>query len=1053
MRTPRRLRRRLTPRAGLLLASAALTGALCGIATLRAQRTLATVPASPRPASPAPAARTSGPTTSAVTARLETRFDAVVAPFVKTYCVECHGGRKPEAELDLTGLTTMAAAASEPRWNLILEMVESGEMPADDAEHQPTPQARADAVAWFKEFRAHEVARNAGDPGVVLARRLNNAEYNYSIRDLTGVDLQPSREFPVDPSNPAGFDNSGESLTMSPSLLKKYLAAARDVANHAYLNAEGLQFAPHTMQADVDADKLFVHRIIDFYGRHNTDYAAYFAAAWRYKHRAALGRPRTTLAEVASRAGVSPKYLATLWGVFEGPRETIGPIARVQDRWRALPAPGPKGEDTAVGGRRALRDYIELLRAKIEPRFRNLVAPGVNAAQQPFMIWRNVQYATHRMTFDPAQLQVAGEPRPEPIDGPEPGNNQFGPGPTPPVVNAIGDPDLVVPAGQRARYEAQFARFSRVFPDMFYMQERGRHYFNRTADRGRYLDAGFHSLMGYFRDDQPLYELVLDGAQQRELDALWLDMDVVGNVTSRMYSQYIENQTSQGGGRGRVILPPNPGADLVTSEPRIKAIEAAFLAAAEGGEPRTFEAIRHYFGFVNDRLRLVERLRAAAEPKHLADLARFARRAYRRPLTQAERDEIGTSYTQARRDGLDHEAAVREGLVGILMSPDFLYRLDLLNTDREVAPLTDYQLASRLSYFLWSSIPDDRLLARAAAGELRRPGVIAAEARRMIADPRTRALAVEFGGNWLDVRRFEELATVDRERFPAFTGELRRAMFEEPVRLLLDVMQSNRPVLDLLYANDTFVNATLATHYGMPLPDQGVAAPAGTEDAWVRVANANAYGRGGLLPMAAFLTKNAPGLRTSPVKRGNWVVKNVLGEHISPPPATVPQLPQDEAKLDLPLRETMERHRQDPQCAGCHAKFDAMGLVFEGYGPVGERRATDLANRPVDTSAIFPGGSTGSGVDGLRSYIRRHRQREFVDNVSGKLLAYALGRSLLITDGPLVEELGRTLAGRGYRFDGLVEGIVTSRQFRNKRGSLTKGQDHEPASTVASSRP
>jgi hypothetical protein len=458
-----------------------------------------------------------------------------------------------------------------------------------------------------------------------------------------------------------------------------------------------------------------------------------------------------------------------------------------------------------------------------------------------------------------------------------------------------------------------------------------------------------------------------------------------------------------------------------------------------------------YFGFIDDRLRMVERVRREAEPKHLDALASFAQRAFRRPLTQAERDDLRSYYAQARKDGLEHDAAIRESLVTILMSPDFLYRLDLLNTDQDVAPLSDYALASRLSYFLWSSMPDDELLARAAAGELRKPGVMAAQARRMVKDPRARALAVEFGGNWLDFRRFEDIATVDRERFPAFTSELRSAMFEEPIRLLLDVMQTNRPVLDLLYGTDTFVNPVLAKHYGMP-------APAATDDGWSRVTNAQAYGRGGLLPMAAFLTKNAPGLRTSPVKRGNWVVKNVLGEHISPPPPTVPQLPQDEAKLDLPLRQMMERHRADPQCSACHAKFDAMGLVFEGYGPVGERRQTDLANRPVDVTATFPGGTQGAGVDGLRGYIRAHRQREFVDNVSGKLLAFALGRSLLLTDGPLVADMSRTLAARGYRFDSLLERIVTSRQFLNKRGSLVtthdpKRPDHASASTVASPQP
>ncbi len=277
-------------------------------------------------------------------------------------------------------------------------------------------------------------------------------------------------------------------------------------------------------------------------------------------------------------------------------------------------------------------------------------------------------------------------------------------------------------------------------------------------------------------------------------------------------------------------------------------------------------------------------------------------------------------------------------------------------------------------------------------------------------------------------------------------------MFEEPVRLLLDVMQNGRPILDLIYGTDTFVNPVLAQHYGMPVDALFTASTSRPGDAWVRVADADRYDRGGLLPMAAFLTKNAPGLRTSPVKRGNWVVKNVLGEHISPPPPTVPQLPQDEAKLDLPLRQTMERHRQDPQCAGCHAKFDSIGLVFEGYGPVGERRAADLAGRPVDTSAAFPGGAQGTGVAGLRAYIRAHRQQDFVDNVSGKLLAYALGRSLLMTDEPLVEEMGATLAARRYRFESLVERIVTSRQFLHKRGTLPGEQVHESAQNAASPR-
>jgi hypothetical protein len=241
------------------------------------------------------------------------------------------------------------------------------------------------------------------------------------------------------------------------------------------------------------------------------------------------------------------------------------------------------------------------------------------------------------------------------------------------------------------------------------------------------------------------------------------------------------------------------------------------------------------------------------------------------------------------------------------------------------------------------------------------------------------------------------------------------------------VFQANRSILDLLYAEDTFVNPVLARHYGIPVATSG-------EDQWVRVEHADRYDRGGLLPMAAFLTKNAPGLRTSPVKRGNWVVKNILGERIPPPPAVVPELPSDEAVSELPLREMLAQHRDNPNCAACHSRFDSLGLVFEKYGPVGQRRSNDLAGRPVDASATFPGGSKGEGLQGLRRYIRDHRESDFVENLCRKLLAYALGRSLILSDEALIQDMHSRLAAGGYHFETAIQIIVASRQFLNRRG-------------------
>ena len=333
-----------------------------------------------------------------------------------------------------------------------------------------------------------------------------------------------------------------------------------------------------------------------------------------------------------------------------------------------------------------------------------------------------------------------------------------------------------------------------------------------------------------------------------------------------------------------------------------------------------------------------------------------------------------------------------------------------------------------MSYFLWSSLPDEEVLSHAASGDLGQPAVLLAQTKRMLRDARIRRFATEFALNWLGIRRFEEHNAVDRERFPSFTSELRRAMYEEPIRLFESVVSGDRSVLDLLYGNVTFVNPVLAKHYGMPVP-------AGGNDDWVRVADAHRFGRGGLLSMSVFLTASSPGLRTSPVKRGYWVVRKLLGERIPPPPAVVPELPKDEANSgEHSLPQLLARHRADKNCASCHQRFDSIGLVFEGFGPIGERRDRDLGNRPVEAKARFPDGSDGEGVEALRRYIAERREDDFVENLCRELLVYALGRGLILSDEPTIKAMRDRLSAEGHRFDSMIETIVTSPQFQRKRG-------------------
>ncbi len=975
--------------------------------------------------------------TTPTDAELERSFKQTVRPFLATYCTGCHSGASPAATLDLLHYSSLESVVKDaPHWALVQRKLLSNQMPPR-ALAQPTAEVRKEITSWIEAVRRNTALKNAGDPGPVLARRLSNAEFNNTIRDLTGVDLKPAREFPVDPANEAGFDNSGESLTISPALMSKYLEAARQVSDHLVLKPDGMAFANHFMLVETDREKYAIQRIVAFYDTQPTDFADYFQAAWRYKNRAALGYPAATLASIAAQSKVSPKYLPMVWQTLEEANEDVGPLVKLQAMWRALPAAKNKQPDAARAGCVEMRDFVVKIRRHTEKLFNNLDAPGFNANFQPVAMYRNHLLATHHRDFEPLALRVEGEPAaPEFVvtRGPTFGGQEDAELKRSAAVyqkERLEDPDLLVPAGQRARYEAAFARFSSVFPTVFCLREKGRFYPITSMDKGRLLGAGLHNVMGYYRDDQALIELILDERGKQELDKLWQDFEFIGDYTTRTYSQFVYNG---GDGSRRGVVVDRPSVNTFSSAASIAKMRDQYLAKANTiNNSEIVKAIKTYFDNTNDAIRWVEKARLDAEQRHLDSLLKLAARAYRRPLTIEDRDDILAYYRELRQQrNLSHEEAMRGSVTSILISPEFLYRVDMVKgatiASVKTAPqsLSNYSLASRLSFFLWSSMPDEELMARAEAGDLAKPAVLTAQVRRMLKDDRARGLATEFAGNWLDFRRFEDHNGVDRARFPAFTNELREAMFQEPVRLISDVIQNDRSVLNLLYGNYTFVNPALAQYYGMP-------PVAGGADHWIQVDNARLYGRGGLLPMAVFLTTNASGLRTSPVKRGHWIAQRVLGEVIPPPPAVVPELPKDEATMDLPVREMLAKHRENPICASCHARFDSFGIAFEGYGPAGEKRSKDMGGRLVDARTQFPGGQQGDGMEGLLTYIRANREQDFLINISEKMLVFALGRQPLITDDELLAKMRTRLSAGGYRMSVLIETIVNSPQFLTKR--------------------
>ncbi len=431
----------------------------------------------------------------------------------------------------------------------------------------------------------------------------------------------------------------------------------------------------------------------------------------------------------------------------------------------------------------------------------------------------------------------------------------------------------------------------------------------------------------------------------------------------------------------------------------------------------------------------VMKAQTLAQPGHVADAIEFASRAWRRPLTTPEKAALRAFYQKLRAaNQLDHDGAMRALLARILLSPAFLYRVEGVARGPE-KPLTGWELASRLSFFLWSSIPDDELRRAAAAGELSDSVKLARQVKRMTADPKARRVATEFFGQWLGFYQFDHYRGVDTSRFPEFTDEVRSSMYDEAISTFEHIVRQNRPVKEILDADYMFLNKPLAAFYRI---EKDVKSP----DRLVRIDGARAFNRGGALRLGSVLTTTSAPLRTSPVKRGNWVLRQLLGTPTPPPPADAGTLPGDEKSFNgQTLRERLAEHKRNASCASCHLRIDPLGFPLERYDPVGRIRDTYADGKAIDVTGEFADKKTIVGANGLLDYLHA-RDKQVMTTLSRKMIGYALGRTVLASDRPLIADL--TAAGGDATFSDLAATIVASRQFRNRAG-----EDQATAATAA----
>ena len=987
---------------------------------------------------------------------------------VQANCLDCHSGDQPQAAVALDRLVAAPDLHRDFRsWQAVREQIESGRMPPREAGELATAD-RETVLAWLVPGLRAAIEANAGDPGNVTLRRLTNAEYDVTVRDLTGIDYSLAKEFEPDGGGGEGFANTGDVLFVNPAQFDRYLGAGRRIADHAsILPGTGIVFhgervggrGPEPLR-DQAGQALYVwyqkaaapHVPTDGSDLREADF---MLACWKHAHRGLTGAD--SLDTLADKAGLARHYLANWWALLQADE----PVSRYLDltrlAWRRLPPPDPAAPHEVPAAVTAGLQAIQAERRSWYTRNPDLNAWGTPQRKQqdadslrddyPVATATDGADRVHLVVGDVAdgadgdivrlhdlQIQIGGHWRPycdwlaehrravedrlakfeqgdaaedaaairRELDPLVAAAGRFG---KHPAGRAVGPADIVVAAP---------AVITLPLPcDATTFKGKGRlDVDDPAADRS---SAQWLATVG----EPPNPAGVLPGAV-----TVWkLGTDTQKNLMREFESMkkaFPENFSLRLSGIAENFRTP-------PTSPRVYWLSEGQLLGLSSDRDRAMHAALSSDWSLASGLTLSAEQAAEWDARVLAHIDAFAERAWRGPLAAEERERLHGIYraTVAAGDetaaGGLREQAAREAVVAVLAAPRFLFRIEEQHEAEQ--PVSTWELATRLSYFLWSSLPDEPLRRAAADGSLAKPERLAAEVRRMLADPKSEALAREFAARWLRFRGFAERAPVDRQAFPEFTPQLQADMEAEATAFLADMIRQDRPLRDLFGAGHTFLNERLATLYAVP----GVTGP---ELRRVEVAE---HGRGGLLGMAAILASTSYPRRTSPVLRGNWVLTAVLGTPTPPPPADVPPL-EESAAAGTGIRDRLKAHRAAAACAACHDRIDPLGFALDGFDVLGRRRDRDDASAPLDLSAEFVDGTKFTGLEGLRGFLADRRDLVMLQ-CCRKLLGYALGRAVLPTDLPLVESLRDRIVQEDAGISVAVLGIVQSRQFLNRRGA------------------
>ncbi len=905
-------------------------------------------------------------------------FDEKVQPLLKKYCNRCHNEEKAAAKVDIARFTAVDMLLKNRKdWLKILEKLEDEEMPPE--EPLPTFDERRYLIEWV-DRQINDIdwsqVKNAGH---VATARLSREEYNNTMRDLLGVDLNPGRELGDDAQGASGFNNDRDNLFLEPALLEKYIKAAQQSIDQL------ITMQDNPLHKHLETEKMFMTE---------------------------RNSPPAEFGYILNRGQM------TLWDSIEFPSSGY-----YRFKVRAWSTAGP------TGARLRINDEVQgdIQVPSTEPGIYEVVAFVEKGTHQ--IAW-NIQQGdfvtsipNRETDLEPKQPQLTDESVTPAKQEPAVAKHKHADQPVPPMNqwSALVTKRAMANHPRLNRTDGENPQVTKLREAMnvqFYSVQRPIEWLRLHGPKGNLSEL--QRFKGYVAERT----VTLDTAKAALAGALDIAVDEL--------EYQIKEQNEEALSDNKIVLAAV--ANVKAPKPQTQKPGSVAMDFIDIEGPIGLSDLYQQRVFIAEPVDGKTAAEAASEV-----LSLFASRAFRRPVTEDELSAYRALFERGYTDVPSFKEALRLPLTAILVSPNFLFKVEGNGDEQGEFELSEFELATRLSYFLWMTMPDNELFTLATRGELTKPDVLRSQVRRMLENPKSTAFARSFIGQWLEISAIGKTIGPDPKRYPEFDVAVQQAALSEPVLYFDYLVRENQSLLKLIDSKETFLNKSLAELYGL----------SGIEHHEMQLVTLKDSPRGGLLGMSSVLTATSLPLRTSPVIRGKWVLETLLGDELPPPPPGAGTLPDNAGDVKgKTLREQFEQHRNDAACRSCHQQIDPIGFGLENFDAIGRFRQMQ-GGKPIDNSGELPDGRKFSGPSELKQILLGEQDR-FARNLSERMLSFALGRQLQYFDEGPLRHLSNTLTQNDFAPQIWLEELVLSYPFRNQNNQASTEEDAQPTPATTS---